>query len=48
MAGLRVKSRASSARPVRWKPGRRAVIELDLVLVNDTTGPANAGTRSRA
>jgi len=36
--GLRIKSRGSRVRPVRWKPGRRAVLELDLKLVNDATG----------
>jgi len=36
--GLRVKARGSSVRPVRWKPGRRAVLELDLKLVDDETG----------
>lgn len=36
--GLRIKARGSQVRPVRWKPGRRAVIELDLKLVNDATG----------
>ncbi len=36
--GFRVKARGSLVRPVRWKPGRRAVLELDLKLANDTTG----------
>ena len=36
--GFRVKARGSFVRPVRWKPGRRAVLELDLKLVNDATG----------
>lgn len=36
--GVRVKSRGSVVRPVRWKPGRRAVLELSLKLVNDATG----------
>lgn len=36
--GFRVKARGSLVRPVRWKPGRRAVLELDLRLVNDATG----------
>ncbi len=36
--GLRIKARGSVVRPVRWKPGRRAVLELDLKLVNDATG----------
>ncbi|HEY6195350.1 MAG TPA: hypothetical protein VI504_09935, partial [Candidatus Eisenbacteria bacterium] len=31
------KARGSVVRPVRWKPGRRAVVELDLVFVNDAT-----------
>lgn len=37
-AGVRVKARGSLVRAVRWKPGRRAVLELDLKLVNDATG----------
>ena len=36
--GFRVKARGSLVRPVRWKPGRRAVLELDLKLANDGTG----------
>ncbi len=36
--GFRVKARGSFVRPVRWKPGRRAVLELDLKLVNDESG----------
>src|SRR5262249_22268547 len=32
------KSKTSIVRPVRWKPGRRAVIELDMRFVNDATG----------
>lgn len=36
--GLRVKARGSRVHAVRWKPGRRAVLELDLRLVNDATG----------
>ena len=32
------KSRESVVRPVRWKPGRRAVVELDMKFVNDATG----------
>lgn len=36
--GLRIKARGSLVRAVRWKPGRRAVLELDLKLVNDETG----------
>ena len=31
------KSRDSVVRPVRWKPGRRAVVELDLEFINDAT-----------
>jgi thiamine kinase-like enzyme len=36
--GLRVKTRGSRVLPVRWKPGRRAVLELDMKLVDDATG----------
>lgn len=38
MRGFRIKARGSRVRPVRWKPGRRAVLELDLKLVNDASG----------
>lgn len=38
MRALRVRSRDSSVRPVRWKPGRRAVLELHLKLVDDASG----------
>ena len=38
MRSLRVRSRDSSVRPVRWKPGRRAVLELHLKLVDDASG----------
>jgi aminoglycoside phosphotransferase (APT) family kinase protein len=36
--GLHVKKRGSRVQPVRWKPGRRAVLELDLRVVVETTG----------
>src|SRR4029077_14145625 len=32
--GLRIKKRGSRVLPVRWKPGRRAVLELDLRAVD--------------
>jgi aminoglycoside phosphotransferase (APT) family kinase protein len=38
MRALRVRTRDSSVRPVRWKPGRRAVLELHLRLVDDASG----------
>ncbi len=37
--GVRFKKRASFVRPVRWKPGRRAVLELDLQTVEQAGGP---------
>src|SRR5262249_1358488 len=40
--GFRKSKHGPSVRPVRWKPGRRAVIELDLRFVNDATQAAES------
>jgi aminoglycoside phosphotransferase (APT) family kinase protein len=37
--GVRFKKRTSQVHPVRWKPGRRAVLELDLRIVERAGGP---------